>query len=97
MAKITSKLQITVPKAIAEHYHIWPGDEVTFEPAGEVIRIVPAKPRKIEQTLGTEDRLALFDAATARQRERERNARPRPAPPPRSWRRGDLYRRGNAD
>ena len=97
MAKITSKLQVTVPKAVAERYRIRPGDEVSFEPAGEVIRIVPGKPRKVEQTLSTEDRLALFDAATARQRERERSARARPAPPTRGWRREDLYERGNAD
>ena len=96
MAKITSKLQVTVPKSVAERYRIRPGDEVTFEPAGEVIRIVPVKPRMIDQTLSTEDRLALFDAATARQRERERNAR-RPAASVRGWRREDLYGRGNAD
>ena len=96
MAKITSKLQVTVPKAIAELYHIRPGDEVTFEPAGDVIRIVPVKPRRIARTLSIEDRLALFDAATARQRERERNARAKPGGPVRGWRREDLYERSNA-
>ena len=97
MAKITSKLQVTVPKAVAERYRIRPGDEVTFEPAGEVIRIVPVRPQGVEQTLSTEDRLALYDGATARQRERERKVRARPVPATRGWHREDLYERGNAD
>ena len=42
MSRITSKLQVTVPKAIAERYGIRPGDEIRFEESGEVIRVVPA-------------------------------------------------------
>ena len=34
MAKVTSKLQVTVPKAIADHYGIRPGDEIQWIPAG---------------------------------------------------------------
>ena len=41
MAKVTSKLQVTVPKAVADRYGIKPGDEIRFEDAGEVIRVVP--------------------------------------------------------
>ena len=37
MAKVTSKLQVTVPKAIAEQYSIRPGDEIDWAPAGDVI------------------------------------------------------------
>ena len=42
MSKVTSKLQVTVPKALAERYGIRPGDDIRFEEAGEVIRVVPA-------------------------------------------------------
>jgi AbrB family looped-hinge helix DNA binding protein len=66
MAKVTSKLQVTIPKRIAEQYGIAPGDEVEFEPSGDVIRVVPRGRRR---TLpNQEERLRRFDAATARQR-----------------------------
>lgn len=98
MAKITSKLQVTVPKAIARRYGIEPGDEVRFEPAGEVIRIVPAG-SSAALPLDKETRLALFDAATRRQRDRDRETRARPGGQvgDRGWRREDLYTRGNPD
>jgi AbrB family looped-hinge helix DNA binding protein len=35
MPKVTSKLQLTVPKAIADQYGIRPGDELQWIPAGE--------------------------------------------------------------
>ena len=41
MAKVTSKLQVTVPKVLADRYDIRPGDEIRFEEAGDVIRIIP--------------------------------------------------------
>lgn len=96
MAKITSKLQVTVPKAIAQRYGIEPGDEVRFEPAGEVIRIVPAR-SSAALPLDKETRLALFDAATRRQRDRDRAMRGGAEASGRGWRREDLYTRGNAD
>ena len=42
MAKITSKLQVTLPKTLAEQYHLRSGDEIQFEAAGDVIRVVPS-------------------------------------------------------
>ena len=42
MAKVTSKLQVTIPKALAERYGIRPGDEIDWEPAGQFIRVVPS-------------------------------------------------------
>ena len=45
MAKVTSKLQVTVPKALAERYDLEPGDEITWEAAGDVIRVVPPRKR----------------------------------------------------
>ena len=41
MAKVTSKLQLTVPKAIADRYGIRPGDELDWVPAGDAIRVIP--------------------------------------------------------
>ena len=94
MAKVTSKLQITIPKRLAEQYRIKPGDDVEFVPAGDGIRLVPARMRSAEE-LSVEERLRLFDEATARQRERERHLRvtgERPAG--RDWTREELYTRG---
>jgi len=72
MAKITSKLQITIPKRIAEQYGIAPGDELEFVPAGNVIHLVTSRQRNLSR-VNTEERLRLFDAATARQRERKKH------------------------
>jgi AbrB family looped-hinge helix DNA binding protein len=94
MAKVTSKLQVTIPKRIADEYGIAPGDDVEFVPAGDSIRLVPAGGRKSD-LLSLEERLRLFDEDTARQREREKGMK-LPAEPPkeRDWKREDLYTRG---
>ena len=72
MAKVTSKLQLTIPKAIAEQYKIRPGDELDWLPAGKTIRVVKrarsASRKTVDATL--QERLRLFDQATARQQER---------------------------
>ena len=97
MAKVTSKLQVTLPKRIAEHHGISPGDEIEFESAGDVIRIVPAG-RAHGAELSTEERLRLFDEATARARHRARVLpEPEEVPGDRDWRREDLYTRGEPD
>jgi len=94
MSKVTSKLQVTIPKAIAEQYGIQPGDEIEFQPAGSVIRVVPPG-RRAGPRLSLEERLRLFDAATERQRQREaRMDLPEELPSDRGWRREDLYTRG---
>lgn len=102
MAKVTSKLQLTVPKAIAHRYGIRPGDNVDFIPAGDAIRLARASVDK-RQGLTPDQRLALFDQATERQRQREINpnnpgipAEPgwKPHEIERGWRREDLYDRG---
>jgi AbrB family looped-hinge helix DNA binding protein len=68
MAKVTSKYQVTLPKAIAERYRIHPGDDIDWVAAGDVIRVVPsAKPAAPEDR---ESRLRLFDQATERHRRR---------------------------
>ena len=45
MSRVTSKLQVTVPKLIAQRYGIRPGDDIRFEESGEVIRVVPENAR----------------------------------------------------
>lgn len=76
MAKVTSKLQVTVPKRIADEYHIRPGDEIEWLPAGDAIRLVPSR-RQVSPPPSTESRLRWFDQATGR----HRNRRPKlPAP-----------------
>ena len=93
MARVTSKYQVTVPKKIAELYHIRPGDEIDWVPAGDAIRLIPPGTRAATQT--PESRLRWFDQATERHRKR-RSARPAEQPRERGWRREDLYRRGRA-
>lgn len=94
MSKVTSKLQVTVPKAIAEQYDIKPGDDIEFQAAGDVIRVVPPRGRRIPR-LSVEERLRLFDEATARQLQREVGMKPLGKPPAeRDWKREDLYSRG---
>ena len=97
MSKITSKLQVTVPKALAERYGIGPGDDIRFEEAGEVIRVVPAAAAAAAAGgLDTGARLRLFDAAGARQKARDA-ARPVRRARARGWTREELYERGRAD
>ena len=69
MAKVTSKLQVTIPKHIADEYGIAPGDEIDFVPAGDSIRVILPR-RRPRSMLSLEERLRLFDESTARQRER---------------------------
>jgi len=94
MAKVTSKLQVTIPKHIADEYGIAPGDEIDFVPAGDSIRVILPRQRS-RSLLSLEERLRLFDESTARQREREKQlVLPKNPPAERDWRREDLYTRG---
>jgi bifunctional DNA-binding transcriptional regulator/antitoxin component of YhaV-PrlF toxin-antitoxin module len=93
MAKVTSKLQVTVPRKIAEEYHIQPGDEIDWVAAGEVIRVIP--PGKVVAPEGRESRLRWFDQATERQRKRSAGRAVRRASD-RGWSREDLYGRGRS-
>ena len=93
MAKVTSKYQVTLPKAIADRYNIHPGDDIDWVAAGEVIRVIPPGKRAVVED--RDSKLRLFDQATERlrrrskghQSERSRN---------RGWSREDLYKRGRA-
>jgi len=90
MAKVTSKLQVTIPKQLARAYRIAPGDEIQWEAAGEVIRVVPAE--RSRESIAVEDRLRLFDQASERQQRRERSGARRAPGRKRGWRREDLSR-----
>jgi AbrB family looped-hinge helix DNA binding protein len=96
MSRVTSKLQVTLPKALAERFSIRPGDEIEWEPAGDVIRILP--PGTAPAVLDREQRLRIFDAATRRQAQREAGSGRRgTGGGERGWRREELYQRGGAD
>jgi len=96
MSKVTSKLQVTLPKSMAQKLRIQPGDEIDWELAGDVLRITPVA-RRARSKSGPEDRLRWFDQATQRQCQREKNSgrgAARAKTPDRGWRREDLYNRG---
>ena len=94
MAKVTSKLQVTVPKAIADQYGIRPGDDIEWSPAGDAIRVIPAG--RTLPALDRDARLKLFDAATERQRRRQGPRARRGTPKSRGWTREEIYRGGRA-
>lgn len=93
MSKVTSKLQITIPKAIAARYSITPGDELTWVETSDSVRLVPAK--VLRRELNRAARLKLFDAATERQRAREANVPRKRGAKDRGWTRDELYERGS--
>jgi AbrB family looped-hinge helix DNA binding protein len=94
MARVTSKLQVTIPKAVADQYGIRPGDDLSFLPAGDGIRVLPER----RPAPSTTERLRIFDLATERQEERERQGPRKVAgrAEGRGWAREDLYDRGRA-
>ena len=92
MSKLTSKLQLTVPKAIADQYGIRSGDELQWIATGEAIRVVPAGKNSLSHQARTvEERLELFDRATERQKRRQAKAGRAVSPAARGWKREELY------
>jgi bifunctional DNA-binding transcriptional regulator/antitoxin component of YhaV-PrlF toxin-antitoxin module len=95
VAKVTSKLQLTLPKAIADQYKIRPGDDLDWLPAGEAIRVVKRDAMGTIEPSTLEHRLRLFDQATDRQRKREAATRAKKTatgPRERGWTRSALSR-----
>jgi bifunctional DNA-binding transcriptional regulator/antitoxin component of YhaV-PrlF toxin-antitoxin module len=93
MAKVTSKYQVTVPRTIAEKYHIRPGDDIGWLAAGDVIRVIPPGKQAVPED--RESQLRWFDQATERHRRRP-SAHQKQPPRNRGWRREDLYERGRS-
>lgn len=93
MPKVTSKLQVTIPKALADQAHIQVGDELDCELVANVLIF---RPRRHGPLPTAAERLALFDATTA---EFDRKAAMWTGPPPtdRGWTREDCYRRDDDD
>jgi bifunctional DNA-binding transcriptional regulator/antitoxin component of YhaV-PrlF toxin-antitoxin module len=89
MSKVTSKLQVTLPKALANRYGISPGDEIQWIAAGEVIKVLPTQ--SPAQVADSESRLRVFEQATVRQQERQKGRRSEPQVTDRGWTREDLY------
>jgi len=99
MPKVTSKLQLTVPKAIADQYGIRPGDELQWIPAGDSIRVeLVRRKAKAGHELTTEERVALFDAnmeridrLQAKQLKEAKKNNTRMTRENRGWTREELY------
>jgi bifunctional DNA-binding transcriptional regulator/antitoxin component of YhaV-PrlF toxin-antitoxin module len=92
---VTSKLQLTVPRVIADKFSISPGDEVDWIPAGDGIRIVKrSPPKRAEDRASTANRLRLFDEATNRIVGHSATAKV-DSETDRGWTREDLYDRGS--
>jgi AbrB family looped-hinge helix DNA binding protein len=100
MAKVTSKLQLTIPKAIADRYSIRPGDELKWIPSGQGIRVETTRPGPGATPAFTkEERLRLFDGAMARQDSRVKEMGQAAIAKPgtdRGWTREELYDRDHS-
>ena len=94
---MTSKLQVTVPKAIADRFGIRPGDAIEWVVEGQSVRVIHGRGRAL---LSAAERLAMFDQATARQQARNRSWRRSPAArrsgPDRGWTRSEISTGGRA-
>jgi len=95
MSKITSKLQVTLPKALADRLRIRPGDEIDWQEAGDALRVLPRRSRPTR--FSSEMQLRLFDEATERQRRRQARKRLVKGARARGWTREELHGRGRAD
>lgn len=93
MSKVTSKLQVTIPKVIAEQYAITPGDQIDFVPAGEALRVVLGAARNVPPTDGATARQRLFDEWLERARALVQGDPGDQSLPDtgRGWTRADLY------
>jgi bifunctional DNA-binding transcriptional regulator/antitoxin component of YhaV-PrlF toxin-antitoxin module len=96
---VTSKRQVTLPKAIADRYGIRPGDTLGWLPDGDHLRVTVGG-REEPAPLTVQERLRLFDEASRRREERRAEGDRAPAPPrgpgPRGWTRDELHERGRS-
>jgi AbrB family looped-hinge helix DNA binding protein len=88
VSKVTSKLQVTIPKAIADRFGIEPGGKIVWEVAGGRLRVtVPGRERR----LSADERWRLISESWARQRAREAIGPAFAPAKDRGWTREDLY------
>ena len=96
MAKVTSKLQVTIPRAVADRLGIVPGDDLEWRVEGDAARVH----RLTLPRLTFDERRALFDEmmrrADAASRARRGARRAARAPRDRGWTREELCTRGRA-
>jgi AbrB family looped-hinge helix DNA binding protein len=93
MAKVTSKLQVTIPKALADQLEIRQGDEIEWIAGGDALRLRHSRSGSRDSV---EERLRLFDEATRRQRRRGKKSKAPRERLGRGWTREELYRRGSS-
>lgn len=94
MARVTSKLQVTIPKDIAVRYGIKPGVDITWLAAGDAIRVIAGSSQR--RAGDPARRLQIFDRATERQLDRQAGRHGTHPLAERGWRREELYDRGIA-
>jgi bifunctional DNA-binding transcriptional regulator/antitoxin component of YhaV-PrlF toxin-antitoxin module len=92
---VTSKLQVTIPKTIADEFGIVPGSELKWVAAGDSIRVLLLEGDVGAQS-NSQERLRSFDRATARQRERNTTSGKSEDATNRGWTRDDLYARAGS-
>lgn len=86
-SKVTSKLQVTLPKAVAEDAGIRPGDTLLWENHGPFLTAQFASRRR----LSPEEIAASFAASEERTRRRWEGVDVGPPTADRGWTRDDLY------
>ena len=87
-SKVTSKLQVTIPKAIADWFGIRPGGTIVWEVAGGGLRVTsPGRARRLEAA----ERERLFRESIRASRAAEGAAIRPAATAKRGWTRDDLY------
>ena len=91
MGKITSKYQVSIPKALADRLGVRPGDEIDWRLAGQELRVTAVKEG---ERVGVDERLRSFDEATRRQAKRTRRGKGKADSSGRGWTREELYVRG---
>lgn len=89
MSKVTSKYQVSVPKALADQYGIKPGDDLLWETCGAALRVVPARTRA--RRLNVEERLRAYDETTRRIENLMSRRTAGDEPRDRGWTRDELY------
>ena len=96
MARVTSKLQVTIPKTVADRLGIRPGDDVDWRVEGQEARVSRTAPAS---RLTLEERQVIFDEMMRRQEARNRRwwrEYGKTDAADRGWTRQELYTRGRA-